>query len=83
MCGIRVELIETGIGLAALTGGDGGDNAGDAGDGVGDPTSSSDIAKYLLYMLNNHPLNSDDVRYSRFVDTDRYWDGGAHGWGWR
>ena len=75
--------IETGIGRAALTGGDGGDSAGDAGDGVGDSTSSSDIAKDLLYMLNNLPLNSDDVRYSRFVDTDRYLAGGAHRWGWR
>ena len=65
MCGIRVELIETGICPTALTGGDGGDNAGDAGDGVGDPTSSSDIAKGLLYRLNILPFNSGDVRYSR------------------
>jgi hypothetical protein len=72
-----------GIWLAALPSGDGSDGAGYAGDGVGDPTSSSDIAKDLLYMLNNLPLNSDDVRYSRFVDTDRYLAGGAHGWGWR
>jgi hypothetical protein len=79
MCGIRVVLIEPGIGLAALTGGDGGDSAEDGGDGVGDRTSSNDIALNLLYMLNNLPFNSGDVR---FVGWDSYW-AGAHGWGWR
>jgi hypothetical protein len=54
-----------------LTDGDGDDSAGDGGDGVGDPTSSSDIASNLLYMLNNLPFNSGDLRYSRFADTDR------------
>jgi hypothetical protein len=83
MCGIRVLLIQKGIGLAALTGGDGGDSAVDGGDGVGDSTSSSDIASGLLYMLKNHQFNSGDVRYSRFVDTDMYWAGSAHRWGWR
>jgi hypothetical protein len=80
---IRLLLIETDSGLAALTGGDAGGSAGDAGDGVGDPTSSSDIASDLLYMLNNLPFNSGDVRYSCFADTDMYWAGGAHGRGWR
>jgi hypothetical protein len=83
ICGIRVLLIQTCNELAALTGGDGGDSAGDGGDGVGDPTSSSDISSDLLYMLNNLQFNSGDVRCSSFVDRDRYWAGGAHGWGWR
>jgi hypothetical protein len=39
MCGIRVLLIQTGIGLAAFTGGDGGDSVVDVGDGIGDSTS--------------------------------------------
>jgi hypothetical protein len=68
-------LMETGIGLA-LTGGDG-------RDGVGDPTSSRDIASDLLYMLKKVPCNSGVVRCSRYVDTDRYWAGGAHWWGCR
>jgi hypothetical protein len=83
MCGVRVLFIETCIALAALTGGDGGDSAGDGGDGVRDSTSSSDIASDLLYMLDNLQFDSGDVRYSRFVDTDRYWAGCPHGWGWR
>jgi hypothetical protein len=74
-------LIETGIGLAALTGGVGGDSAGDGGDGIGDPTSSSDITSELLYMLKKLTFNSGEVRYSRCVDGDRYW-AGAHWWGW-
>jgi hypothetical protein len=53
---------------------------GDGRDGVGDPTSSSDIASDLRYMLNNLQFNSGDVWYSRFVDRDRYCAGGAHGW---
>jgi len=53
MCGIHVLLIGTGIGLAALTGGDAGDGVGVAGDGVGVTTASRDIAKDILYMLNN------------------------------
>jgi hypothetical protein len=76
-------LIQTGIGLAALTGGDGGDSAVDGGDGVRDSTSSSDIASDLLYRLDNHQFDSGDVRCSRFVDTDRYWAGSVHRWGWR
>jgi len=74
-------LIGTGIGLAALTGGDAGDGVGVAGDGVGVITASRDLPKDLLYMLNNFQLNSGDVRHSRFVDRDRYWAGSAHGRG--
>ena len=66
----------------AHTGGDGGDSAGDAGDGVGDSTSSSDIAKDLLYMLNNLPFNSGDVEYSPAVDRDGYLAGSAPVWVW-
>jgi len=46
--------------------GEGGDGAGDAGDGAGVTTTSSDIAKDLLYMLNNFQLNSGDVQHLRF-----------------
>jgi len=45
MCGIHVLLIGTGIGLAALTGGDAGDGVGVAGDGVGVITASRDLPK--------------------------------------
>jgi hypothetical protein len=72
MCGIRVLLIQTCIGLGTLTGEDGADSATDSGDGVGDPPSSNDIASDLRCMQNNLLFNSDDVLYSRFVDRDRY-----------
>ena len=79
MCGIHVLLIGTGIGLAALTGGDASDGVGVAGDGVAVAAASSNLPKDLLCMPNNFQLNSGDVRHSRFVDRDRYWAGSAHG----
>jgi len=79
-------LIGTGIGLAALTGGDASDGVGVASDGVGVAgdgvavaAASSNLPKDLLCMPNNFQLNSGDVRHSRFVDRDRYWAGSAHG----
>jgi len=75
MCGICLLLVETGIALAALPGGDG-------GDGAGVTAASSYIAKDFLYMLNNFQLNSVDVRHSRYVDRDRYCAGGTPGWRW-
>jgi hypothetical protein len=50
---MRILLIEIGIWLAVLTGGDGGDVAGEAGDGAGDRTPSNDMANYVLYILKN------------------------------
>jgi hypothetical protein len=72
MCGIRVLSIETGIGRAAHTGGDGGDSTGDASDGVGDRTTSNDMARDVLYMQKNFHSNSSDVEYSPSVDRDGY-----------
>jgi hypothetical protein len=65
-------LIEIGIWLALLTGVAGGDGASDAGDGAGDRTTSSDLARDVLYMLKNVHFNSGDMEYSPAVDGDRY-----------
>jgi len=76
-------LIGKGIGLAAPTGEDAGDGVGVSGDGVAVAAASSNLPKDLLYILNNLQLNSGDIRYSGFVDRERYWAGGAHGRGCR
>jgi hypothetical protein len=49
MRGMYILLIEIGIWLAALPGGDGGDDAGDVGDGAGERTKSKDMAKTFLH----------------------------------
>jgi len=71
--GVHVLLIGEGIGLAALTGENAGDGVGVASDGVAVAAASRDLPKDLLYMLNNLQLNSGDIRYSGFVDRERYW----------
>jgi len=76
-------LIETGVWLATLTGGDGGDDTADAGDNDGDRTALIHLVRDVLYMLKNYYINSGDVRYSPSVDSDRYLAGDAHRWGWR
>ena len=70
----RLTALETDIGLAALTGGDGGDDTGDR-------AASSDIARDVLCVLNNSYFNSGNVRYSPSVDRDRYLTGCDHGRG--
>ena len=52
---------------------------GGGGDDTGDRAASSDIARDVLYMLNNLYFYSGDVRYSPSVDRDRYLPGCAHG----
>jgi hypothetical protein len=70
MWSIRLLLIETGIWLAPFTGVEGGDGASDASDGAGDRTTSSDLARDVLYMLKNLHFNCGGVEYSRTDDRE-------------
>jgi len=65
-------LIETGVWLATLTGGDGGDDTADAGDNDGDRTALIHIARDFLYMPKKFDFNSGHPRYSPCVGGDRY-----------
>ena len=64
-------MIEIGIWLDALTGGDGGDDTSDGGDNDGNTAASKDIARDTLYLPKNFYFNSGDVQYSPSVDRDR------------
>jgi hypothetical protein len=50
-----IVLIEIGILLAALPGGDGGDGAGVVGDGAGERTRSNDMAKMPGWRVGMYP----------------------------
>jgi hypothetical protein len=67
MCCIRVLLIETGIELAALTGGDGSDSAGDGGDGIGDPTSHDEAD-----VIDDDPLQQQMFEHL-LIEDDSWW----------
>jgi hypothetical protein len=73
MCGMWVLLIEMGMWLLVLTGGDGGDGTADGGERDGDRTTSREVARNVLYLVKNFHFNSRDVRYAPSVDRDGLW----------
>src|SRR6266403_1940880 len=82
MQGMYILLIEISIWLAALPGGDGGDDAGDGGDGRGEKQIKRH-GKDVLYMLTNSYSNSGDAGCVHSVNRDQYLAGGTPGWGRR
>jgi hypothetical protein len=63
--GIRFLLMEIGIWLVALPGGDG-------SDGAADRSTSNNVARDAVYMLKNFHSDPGDVEYSSSVDRDGY-----------
>jgi hypothetical protein len=79
MRGMCILLIEMGMWLTALTGGNAGDSTGDPRDNEANRITSRHVAANALDILKTFHFNSGDVRYARSDDRDRYMAGGAPG----
>jgi hypothetical protein len=64
-------LLETGVWPPPYIRVEGGDVASDVRDGAGDRTTSTDVARDVLFMPKNFHSNSGDVEYLPSVVRDR------------